>query len=277
MDEKLKKSAIRLSNKIKVDELTPKQTYFALRNKVIDLKEYFSKFTPEEMVKLPFYIYSYKKTGNFDLAEKIIYNIHFIGLVQDYGDDVSRECPSCEGTGEMGCPKCDSDLRVDCPQCEREAEVCADCGEREDNCDCYEFEPFECPTCNGEGEVLCDMCEGRGEVKCTECEGRGEIEMPGVNEVRIIKIMTWDPKIISKCEISYYDPINPAFKSEDQLQKLDNYIFLQENFATMELYNDMDPDSLYCFFFSSNAQLKFVNNKLSFNTESLLLSVGQIK
>lgn len=41
----------------------------------------------------------------------------------------------------------------DCDGCGISDEYCVNCGEVEDCCECAEFEPEECSTCGGTGEI----------------------------------------------------------------------------------------------------------------------------
>lgn len=45
---------------------------------------------------------------------------------------------------------------VDCHDCDGDGDVCDECGETAANCECEEFTPAPCPTCDGNGVLRDD-------------------------------------------------------------------------------------------------------------------------
>jgi hypothetical protein len=277
MNDKIKKLSVKLSKSITESDPTLTQISNWIKSKYKIFGDYFDFFTPEDLIKLPFYIYSHKKTGNLDLGEKIISNLHFITLIEKVDSDVTTECNVCEGHGVVECPSCNEYGHVECECCDGDAYVCNDCDSSEEYCSCDEgFNEIECPCCGGDGSTLCKDCRGRNEVTCEKCEGRGEVENPNLSEVVIFNIVTWNPNIISQCEKSYYDPIFPAFKEEIDFRKMGNYLSLEHSIRFMDLSIDLPIGGLYCVSISTNPKLRYNKGHFKLNINQELTRFGTL-
>jgi hypothetical protein len=274
MDTKLKKLAIKLSKSIKPLELRPQNIFSSLKLKMSEYKDYFSLFTPKDLLKLVFYIFSYKKTQKFDLAEEMISNFYFIGFISTTDNEVWSECKTCKGEGNINCPSCDGSGHQSCDNCSGERYVCDNCGLPEDMCDCYDFEETYCDFCDGEGEVSCKSCDGKSYITCPNCEGSMEVEVSDAHEVGITKILTWDDRIVFRSQKSYYD-LTPAFEDYSDLKDMENYIFIEFGYEHMKLNDDFN-EGMYCYFLNDDAQISFTKGKFKINTEVSLKSYGDI-
>lgn len=275
MDDRIKKLATKLSKSVNIPDLSVRKVYSQIKQKYSDMKEYFVNYSPSDLIKLPLYIFSLKKTGNFDLGEKLINNLHFISLIENTGGEVMTECKSCEGVGANSCDYCSSNGTIECSSCEGTGEVCYNCGEIEEYCTCLpDFEGDGCPDCFGQGEIQCPRCEGSDQITCEKCEGAGEVENPDLSEVVIYTFATWNRNIIDRCESSFYDPIFPAFEQYADLVELGNYLLLETRYTYMELNSDLPESKLYCIMFTTNPDLKFTNGELKLSSKGTLNKYG---
>lgn len=273
MSSKLKKIATRLSKNIRVSDLTLQNIFTSFKLKLNFYKDYLSTMEAKDIFKITIYIYSYKKTGNFDLSDKIIPNLTYIGFLSNINDEVYDECETCEGDGVEDCPKCEYGY-VDCEDCDG-GYVCGDCGFPEDECECYEYEETECPSCNGEGRVSCNNCDGKGYVTCTKCEGGGEYIMQNTIEVEIFNIVTWDNDLVFNAEKSLYDRV-PSFDDAYELSKNENHLMINSSFVKIKPKTELDMDKLYSFYITDEPNISLTKNKLAVNENDKISSFGEI-
>ena len=117
MNEKLKKIAVRLEDTIEFSE-TPQDVYdelMALSKKQLD---YFEMIGGENIVKLTFLIYSYKKTQSFELGEQMLNDLMFLYTLFSSGHNHRETCEACGGDGQVECHLCDGTGEVPCDECD---------------------------------------------------------------------------------------------------------------------------------------------------------------
>lgn len=268
MNEKLKKIALKLSKKYKSSSVN--ESYEQFMREVSNNREYFELYTPEQLVKIPIYIYSKIETGGFELGDNMIKNA-WIGNIFEYGyDDYAVEsCDSCGGDGYENCDNCDSGT-VTCDTCDGDGTVsCDECdGTGEDD------EGDDCDECNGRGQIDCDDCDegyqtcrtcaGDGNHECDECDGSGEIETDRLKYTNKT-IIVWDKKLIDMF-MNSYELERPTSKQELLPfinQSMMSYLDQHEDDA--EFKTEVKADKIYCFYFEQFLQggLKLVEGEIT--------------
>ena len=133
MDEKLKRLSTKIVDLIKGELKNPQDCFdkFAIVYK--QQYDYFQNFEPSNLLKLIFYIYSFKNTGNFKLAESLLNKSSFATLFRIDSDYYEDTCDSCSGEGDFTCDVCDGSGDYNCDDCDGNGKI-------------------ECTTCNGTGE-----------------------------------------------------------------------------------------------------------------------------
>ena len=270
MDEKLKKVALKLSKKYKSSSVF--EAYIKFMDEVSANEEYFSRYTPDQLVKIPIYIYSIIETNGFDLGDSMIKNA-WIGNIFEFGaDDYDNEqCDNCDASGYISCDECEGGS-AQCGHCDGDGKV--EC----DTCDGIGVDDDgdgTCDNCNGNGEVDCDWCDGEGTVSCRNCNGDGSLncdDCDGSGEIESSKlkywnttIIVWDKKLINMFMNSYEleKPISnqdlTRFINQSQMSYLQN-IEDAEEFKT-----EVKPDKKYCFYFEKflSGGLKLQGNQLT--------------
>lgn len=266
MNNRLKILAQKFLPNIRVELTTPQEYFDWLTKYVYERRDFFEDLTPDEFLKILFYIYSLKTTGTFDLAEQIFERLQFIGLLYTEGDPSMFSCPECDGGGRIECYEC-SGGKLDCSECDGEGKVqCSECegdGKVEDDegemvpCDlCTGEGEIECDECAGEGRVECDECGGMGDRYCDECSGDGEIESDTEVNVNYYLICSWSNDINSKCEVEV-QTTSPITDNEKLLFQNDQVIKmnLQElNFEPKEFFGE---NEYYCCWIDDSPKLVF--------------------
>jgi hypothetical protein len=250
MNDKIKRLSSNLSEIIP-DHDTIQDLYFELRNLMVKQKDYFSNISPENMVKVLFYIWSIKKTGNFNLGDKLLNNILFAILITTEGNHHREECPSCDGAGEQYCNYCDGNGNVECDNCDGDGVItCSECDGEWENCEeCDGAKELTCSDCAGEGKVDCNRCYN-GYENCSECDGHGEIKTDEF-EYSNYFIVTWNNFIKDRCELTEGTP-ESAF-SEYEFDKLrDEYVVLYQVEEHAELKDFIEINEVYCVSQSDN-------------------------
>lgn len=173
------KIAQKLAGLFKKD-LIPQEIYSQLRNVWRKNKDYFQTLTPEDFIRIIFFIYSLNHTGNYDLGIKMINDLIFSFSFHSDLEDHSEECSSCDGSGTEECGDCDGSGNQSCRECDGEGELTCDVCDGSGKEECSEcggsgkLEDGEiCDDCGGTGDVKCDSCDGSGEMTCNECDGEG--------------------------------------------------------------------------------------------------------
>lgn len=129
-------------------------------------REYFSNFTPNEMLIISLYIYSIKNKKTKEWADDLIGKTKIVSTFTfDEESFEEEECPDCDGNGSISCDRCYGNGEEECRECDGSGIV-------------------ECPTCDGEGDDeegnTCPECQGEGQIDCNECdEGRNQCSVCG--------------------------------------------------------------------------------------------------
>jgi hypothetical protein len=234
MSDKIKRLSNNLSEIIP-DHDTIQDLYLELRNLMVKQKDYFSNLSPETIVKVLFYIWSIKKTGNFNLGDKLLNKILFATLITTEGNYHREECETCDGAGEQYCSYCDGSGNVECDNCGGDGVI-------------------TCSECDGVGRVDCNRCYN-GYENCSECDGQGEIKTDEF-EYSNYFIVTWNNFIKDRCELTEGTP-ESAF-SEYEFDKLrDEYVVLYQVEEHAELRDFVEINEVYCVSQSDNPILDY--------------------
>jgi len=245
MNDKIKRLSTNLAEIIP-DHDNPQDLYMELRKLMVKQKDYFSKISPVTMVKVLFYIWSIKKTGNLNLGDKLLNKILFATLITTEGNRHREECRSCDGAGEQSCDFCDGSVNIECDNCDGEGVItCSECdgdgkqmgdGKWENCEECDGDGALTCSDCGGEGKVDCNRCYN-GYETCSDCSGEGEVKTDEF-EYNIYFIVTWD---------------NFIKFSEYEFDKLrDEYIILSQAEVHAELRDFIEINEVYCVSQSDN-------------------------
>ena len=227
MNDRLKKLAVNISGIIQGDFSTPQKTFDMFYETYHQQHEYFSRFNSSDLIKLIFYIYSYKETGDMKLADKMLNNLAFASLFYTSGNYHHETCDNCNGDGYERCYDCNGSGQVDCDTCG---------GTGDDG-----TEP--CYDCQGSGEVTCDNCGGNGDVNCSYCDSEGEVETDRL-EVNHYQICTWNNNIKNRCELEEGTK-EPAMSEYDFDRLRGEYIVLSESELNLELRNFVEINEVY--------------------------------
>lgn len=265
MDDKIKKLASNLSE-ILPDPKEPQDVWDSLRVLMNEQKAYFEKIPPENIIKVIFYIWSLKETGNFKLGEKMLNQISFALIFGHEGNYHRETCGDCDGEGDVDCYECSAG-KVSCEQCDGDGiETCSECGgsgEIEDD-----GETLTCPECGGESDVECDNCGGDGEVDCPSCnygrltcdtcDGNGEVD---TDEFEYYKhfIVTWDSFIKNRCEITEEDTDITMSEYEFDRRRA-QYITLGIFEAHIEFEDWVLENEMYCAYYGDNPGLMYTSS-----------------
>jgi hypothetical protein len=261
-DERLKKLAYQLLGMFKNLE-NRWEILNKLKSVASNQQIYFSNFSPEEFLKLYFFIISLKETGNFDMASKIFEKVFFAYLFSPTGEDFIEECEVCDGGGRIDCDECDGSGRKDCNECDGNGEVtCDECGgegeveglEGPEECDFCDEGNVTCDECEGDGYISCDYCDG-GRKDCTECDGEGEF-IGLDSSIEITLICSWDTNFKNLCELNAGTP-KPVIKKQT-LEK--NPEILELNIKEwgdlhIEFIDGVDEDNFYCWGMADESSL----------------------
>lgn len=234
MNEKLQRLATKMIGLFPEDFKSPQDCYDQFRVVYKTQFDYFQNFEPSNTLKLVFYLYSLKNTGNFKLAENLLNKSGFASLFIMESDYYQTECGECNGEGSYRCGFCGRSGTVDCGNCDGDGNI-----EMEDD-----NEWVDCDNCDGTGEVTCDECGGSGEETCQTCDGDGQIETDE-HEYKYYVIVTWNSFIKDRCELES-GTITPAFTEYDFDRLSDEYIVLGYDEEHAEFYSAVLPDDVYC-------------------------------
>ena len=246
MNDRIKKLAKNVSELLPDDPRDPQDVYDTFSPVYHKQADYFRNLGAEYIIKLVFYIYSLKSTGDFSLGDKMINNLSFASLFTTSGNYADEECRECAGSATVRCDNCDYNGRVECPTCD---------GTGDDS----EGEP--CNDCQGSGEVYCDQCGGDGEIRCDECSGTGEIETDRLHFEHYY-ICTWSEEIKRPCELETHTK-RPAM-SEYDFDRLrgDHYLTLYYQGGESELRSFVDINDMYCITYEDEPRLLIARNNL---------------
>jgi len=245
---------------------TPQRVYDNLQLLMQSQSDYFKTFDALFLVKLVFYIYSYKRTKDFELAVKMCDRLFFTKLLEPTEEHYQENCSTCGGDGDIECNECYGSGQVDCHNCGRTGvEECYDCegsGEVEDSDEedvwhtcqlCGGKGEVECHTCDGDMLESCGECQGNGRESCYDCSGSGEVESEELN-YNSYSICSWDKDIYNKCELNLNTP-NPALSNSEFSEFDDKFIVLHYEEDHDMLIEDLPSDNNYCFLLENQSEV----------------------
>ena len=274
MNDKIKRLAKNVTELLTNTE-TPQETYYSLLKVMKKQKDYFQHMSPDNVIKLLFYCYSYGQTKSFEQADKMLNNIGFAVLFNNSGDYHREECGDCSGNGEVDCNYCDGSGNVECDECSGSGEVECDYCEGEGTDIDENGETVTCPECNGKEEITCPECHGNGEVSCDSCsngketceycDGNGEVETEDYEYERYF-IVTWDKYIKERCEYTESDS-DIAMSEYDFDRFRDKYIKLKIEDDWVEFDNWVEVNEIYCSYYNDNPKM-YLTNDMELNTTS---------
>ena len=261
MNDKIKKLAKNISELIPTFE-TMQETYDFLTSFMKKQKDYFSHKSPNDIVKLLIYIWSYKKTNDFQVGDDMLNTVSFAVVFETQGNTYTKTCDYCDGDGELKCSVCDGTGTLECDHCNGSGEVsCRECegdgrvigDDGEENCEyCDGTGEEACDVCDGEGEVSCNNCDG-GKEQCPDCDGEGEIETDESEYTKYF-IMTWSKYIKHRCELTEND--TDITMSEYEFDKLrDKYVTLLMSEEHDELMDFVQPNEVYCAMYNDSPKM----------------------
>jgi len=261
MNEKLKKLTVKLSELIPKSE-TPQEVYDGLIPVMQKQSDYFKYLGPDNIVKLTFYIYSFKTTGNFNVGDTMISSLGFANVFTTEGTEYVKTCDSCDGEGELDCEycdrgeitceTCDGTGEVTCPECDGDGREMGD-GEWEDCEACEGTGNDKCPDCGGEGYLSCDNCDN-GKNECWECNGNVETTQLKYDAYFVV---TWNRAINGDFSLNENTKY-PALSEYDFDRLRDEYIVLTyEDDGHAEFQDWVKINEVYCTFYSDEPKLNF--------------------
>jgi hypothetical protein len=267
MNEKLKKIAVRLEDTIEFSG-TPQDVYDELITLSKKQSDYFEMIGGENIIKLTFLIYSYKKTQSFELGEDILNDLVFLYYVFSEGNNHREICEVCGGDGQIECHVCDGTGEVPCEECGESGEVpCETCegtgvdpeNEEESCWDCNGAGNKTCTSCYGETMETCPECHASRLEPCQECDEVGDIETDDWDyEMEIIA--SWNKKLNQE-SIEFENSLVPIMSTENYNQQ-NNYIVIKyygdDNF--LEFKKGFEANHIYCFGHDDNPKLRITRN-----------------
>ena len=264
MSERLKKIAEKLSERLGRLE-SPQDVFDKLHTYSRKIPEFFQSFPSEDYIKLVFYTYSYHQTQNFDLAQSMMNNLTFLGLLTTEGNESSFTCSYCGGEGTQNCENCDAEGEVTCDTCGGDGrvscETCDGSGEDEEGLPCSDCQgggELECDDCEGTGVVTCPMCGGDNYWDCSHCDGQGEISREGFVDSSIYFVCTWDKELIEDCRNSLNED-RPATSEYEFNRKTDEWIIIYRDDEAAELNDFVEINEMYCFYMNDEPKLRMRN------------------
>jgi len=257
MNDKLKKLSTKLVDLFPQKEFSDPQVAFTSFSDVyIPQKDYFGNFSPEDIIKLVIYIYSYKNTKDFDYGDKILNNLAFSDLLLITEKEHIATCNQCGGYGGYDCETCYGSGEAQCEECGGDGEIGGDI----------------CDKCSGKGDSECETCGGTGRETCDNCEGHGEFESDEF-EYQLYTIACWDKDMNEACEQSEKTPY-AAFTYDYFLNRFERYIILSLENGHARLNDDLEMDKMYATDYDDNPELTISGQKVLkiFNINNSLIS-----
>jgi hypothetical protein len=249
MNEKIKKLAKNIVDLVS-DPDSLQDLYDNLVHLMNKQSDYFRLISPENQIKLLFYIWSLKKSNNFEIGEFLLNQIEFAHLIMTEGDFHKETCEECSGNGETRCGECDGSGEVECGNCDGSGKVeCGDCGGSG-----VDDEGNPCDNCGGDGEENCGECDSSGKrdcgycnggyEECRECDGSGDAETDELDYYKYF-ICTWNKEIKDRCEITAGTPQKTMDEYDfDRLR--DQYIILTQSIEHSKLLSAIETNEIYC-------------------------------
>lgn len=278
-NDKLKKLVLKIEDDFSYEESHSLNDFWTKFKKYASIhKDYFRRLKPDDFIKLFFYLYSFVKTKNFELSEKILENLFFAQLInrtnqtqiedcESCSGDGYQECDYCEGTGNEECRDCDGTGEEECPDCDGTGTI--DEEEGKVTCsDCEGSGRIVCRNCDGEGTETCRECGGDEKMECDQCDGSGDIEDESSFEYYTFFICSWNPNFYNLCELNE-NTFEPVISEEQWNTSINTYLILHEESGYKALTEDLQNDELYCMYVSDNPKMSLNSRFEPFLTESL--------
>jgi hypothetical protein len=245
MNEKLKRLAIKMEG-LFPNLKSPQHMYLEFNRKTFPQKDYLKQLKEENVIKLMFYIYSLKKTGNFALGEKILDSLFFALFLVSSGEYAETTCPVCSSYGEVDCEDCNGEGKNQCEDCDGEGSI--------------EIDGYDerCETCDGDGDIKCEDCGGRGMVECPDCEGTGEVTSETDINYEILFVCSWNKELYEEC-YAFEDEERPI-KDGQELIGGEDSIVLTSTSDQGPINQNLKPDELYCIYLADEPELRFTND-----------------
>lgn len=276
-EKKLKSLAENLEQLLEKSNISDiESSYFSLNSLANKQKEYFNYIGAQGIVKLSFYIYSIRKTGNIKLGESMLNNIMFSNILASDNNNTESDCTMCFGGGNEDCVHCDEGS-VDCNKCNGtraiDCHVCDGGGQ---------LNGSACNNCNGGGTIDCDVCDGTGSLNCGECFGHGRTECRYCDgtgtttdltafDCFITFICTWDNKLKNLLELSLgtlQSPISEAFMDSNN-----PYLILSIKEVSLNLLPEVKFDKSYCVSYEEEPSMRLSS---SMRVENLNASLDHL-
>jgi hypothetical protein len=269
MNNKLQRLATKMFDLLPSQHFeSPQECFDQFRDVWKKQYDYLNHFDSSSLLKLILYIYSYKNTGNFKLADNILNKIGFASLFITQGEIFREECDWCQGAGERSCGNCSGDGVITCSSCNGTAEEeCSSCdgegvtyqhGEEEDCDSCQGTGKVDgCSTCGGVGEEECSRCDGSAVENCDDCDGTGEVD----TEEKVFNyyvIATWNKFIKDRCELNA-GTMEPALSEYDYDRLRDDYIIIGFDETHREFRRAVQTNEVYCTTYEDEPKL-FANH-----------------
>lgn len=267
-ETKLQKLAKNLAEEIP-EPRTISDVYTHVRELIKRQREYFRDYMgAENILKLVFYIWCWKKERSFNSVNNYFSNLFFATLFSTDGENVEESCDTCGGDGRNDCSECDGSGSEECGECDGEGEnVCPECdgtgsiknseGEDEECEECGGGGKIDCDNCDGRGSVDCSECDGASSIHCHDCQGDGNVETDKVY-VKKTNIVTWDPTFARQLTNSFIDE-----EPFDYDMISDSTLILSETTDEEEIKNWVDEEVYYVVYESNNPKLGFDSIYLS--------------
>ena len=217
-------------------------------------------------------ILSLKRTGSFDMFDKIRNNVFLVGVLINTGEAYTYSCELCDGNGYVDCDNCNGSGNETCPQCNGDGtERCFECsGDGEVSGD---EGPEECGECGGEGEIDCGECGGDESISCTECggngsqdcqdcDGQGELESDTRTLIETRLYLSWNKNLENLAELR--DGTTDSIGSDDQIDTMENTVLVGVSGGHGEPEDFVQQDEKYIYYVSddlSDVQLDTIGGK----------------
>ena len=245
MSEKLKRLATKMEGLIP-NPKSPQHMYLEFSRIAFKQNDYFKSLKAENAIKLMFYIYSLKRTGNFALGEKILNDLFFAHFLVSSGEYAETNCTNCSSYGEVDCEDCNGEGKNPCEDCDGKGAI--------------EIDGYDerCETCDGDGEIKCEDCGGRGMVECPYCEGTGEVTSETDINYEVLFACSWNKKLYEEC-YAFEDEERPITDGMELIQDSDT-IVLKSISDQGPIKDTLKPDKLYCIYLANEPELGFTND-----------------
>ena len=109
-------------------------------------------------------------------------NMYYFTLLSNSEVKNTKDCKTCDGSGEEECISCSGNGEILCDECGGNGEIsCDECGGDGEDSDgnscenCQGWGKLSCNNCS-DGYLLCQDCDGTGKVTCNSCGGDGKNE-----------------------------------------------------------------------------------------------------